>query len=76
MLTTLTNWLNRRKGTAKSAVFDRGFDYAAGALLRGEESPASLEAKPWPDDVTDFDRGMLAAIDRLVTAGVVHDDRP
>lgn len=75
MLGRLNSWLTRRKIAAQVADFNRGFNYAAGALLRGEESPMSLEAKPWPGEFTHFDKGMIAAIDKLVATGVITDDR-
>jgi hypothetical protein len=47
----------------------RGYDWAAGAILRGESSARKVfDQAVMPDP---FDRGALAAIDRLVELGVV-----
>jgi hypothetical protein len=63
---------NHRKAE-EAEDFSRGYDFAAGALLRGEETPFTLVAKIWTRD--SFDDGILKAIDRLVSAGIVIDDR-
>lgn len=73
MLKQLRQWRERRQAAQRTADFNRGFDYAAGALLRGEETPQSLEAKVW--EVESFDRGMFAATDKLVQAGLIQDNR-
>ena len=56
-----------RKAKLKSvALYNRGFDYAAGALLRGEASVQQLEAEADnPFDRNEFDQGMVEAIRRI-----------
>ncbi len=79
LIKDIKDWIKNRKWEKKQRKFNRafctGYDYAAGALLRGEESPFSLECYAWPDSYTPFDKGVSAATDRLVEAGVVKDDR-
>lgn len=68
----------RREALRKEAVYNRGFDYAAGALLRNEMSPRDLEAQyiGFPGDSRDdFDRGMVAAVSLLVSQGIAVDNR-
>lgn len=55
--------------------FNDGYDYAAGALLRGEETPLSLEAQWWRNPYSGtFDSGIRAATYRLIDLGVIEDD--
>jgi hypothetical protein len=57
---------------ANSKQYIAGYDYAAGALLRGEETPQSLEDKVW--EVEDFERGIFDASFILTRSGVIKDD--
>ena len=41
---TLKNWSMGLKEKRRKKEFERGYDYGAGVLLRGEESPMSLES--------------------------------
>lgn len=67
----LTHWQERKK----QARFNRGYDYAAGALLRGEETPGSLEAKWWHNPYSDeFDTGVMTATKRLINLNVIEDN--
>lgn len=83
-------WSNKRKNTEFKKVFDRGYNWAAGSLLRGELSPIEVEAfydlgesktdlfgyLDWiPGCTRPFDQGSKAATDRLCTLGVCIDDR-
>lgn len=61
----IKQWLEKRRHKAARERFDRGFDYAAGELLRGTDTE-SLEARIdgaqiFGDD-NEFDEGMAAAI--------------
>lgn len=59
---------------AHSKEYINGYDYAAGALLRGEETPKGIEDKVW--DQSDFDKGAYDAINRLLFTHVdIEDDR-
>lgn len=69
------NWWQRRKEKKRVHRFNAGYNYAAGTLLRGEESPISLEAQWWHNVYADeFDSGVMAATYRLVELGVIVDD--
>ncbi|MBU1655142.1 MAG: hypothetical protein KJ558_10020 [Gammaproteobacteria bacterium] len=67
--TAIQNHVSRRK----AENYRRGFDYAAGALIRREETPDSLRAKIWTGDEDEFDRGMLDAARELVRCGTIDD---
>ena len=67
--------LAERKVLRRKREHDNGFDFGAGVLLRKEESPASLEAYAYRGDFSNFDYGVLAAMEKLVSSGAVEDDR-
>lgn len=79
MIKDIKDWIKNRKREKEQRNFNRafctGYNYAAGTLLRGEESPFSLESYAWLDLYTPFDKGVSEATDRLVEAGVVKDNR-
>ena len=64
-----------RKILKRKELFRRGFDYAAGALLREEKTPFQLEAEQDGDHYDPFDRGMTEAIHQLVSMGIASDNR-
>lgn len=74
MFSAFKRWNHQRKTRALWMEFVNGFDYAAGVLLRGENTPYGLERLASMGDA--FDHGVLAAVSRLVEAGIVSDDRP
>lgn len=65
----VSDWLEGRRRARRAAAFRDGFDWAAGCLLRGEETPETIEAytfggasfgeRPW------FDRGADEACRRF-----------
>ena len=55
-------------------MYNRGYDFAAGALLRGEETPLSIESHYCICDWTSFDRGVNDAVATLIEKGVVEDN--
>ena len=59
----------------KAQAWRDGYDWAAGALLRKEETPASIEAYACDTDRNEFDRGAYAACDKLVGLGVIAENR-
>ncbi len=65
--------LLRRRRRVEVAQYINGYDYAAGMLLRGEKSPTELESEQI--DYSAFDKGMDAALDKLVRLKVIVDDR-
>ena len=72
---TFKNWSMGLKEKRRKKEFERGYDYGAGVLLRGEESPMSLESYVWSHLESQFDQGVIAATDKLVAEGVVEDNR-
>lgn len=78
MLNHIKDWLEKRRAAAREAEYRRGYDWAAGRLLRGHATPITIEAYTYirySPRYDDFDRGADAAVDRLVEAGVIEDDR-
>lgn len=66
-------WTKRKQRRAKSR-FNDGFDYAVGALLRGDQTEEELEIQA--DDIFDgdeFDDGMLEGLRVLRTKYVLRD---
>jgi hypothetical protein len=73
------------KGRKQKRINDSykiGYDYAAGSLLRGEKTPRDLETEAITSSTFDedkemrsFDMGIVDAVDKLVSFGVVHDNR-
>lgn len=79
IITRLRAGVARTKEASRKAAYERGYNFAAGALLRGEESVRSLEERvysPFPqnEQANEFDRGVRDAIFRLVRANVVEDN--
>lgn len=67
-------FFERRRDRIAQEKYDDGFDWAAGALLRKEDTPQSLDAQIC-ERHHPFDRGATAAIDLLVEIKLVEDDR-
>lgn len=67
-------WI-KRKAWRKKREFNDGYDFAAGALLRGEKSPLELVALCWPDNSDPFDKGMTEATNKLISLGLINDNR-
>lgn len=82
MLKWFRKWHGNRKLKRIDDAYTHGYDYAAGALLRGEKTPYDLEAEAdtsstfhEDEENRSWDRGMMAAVDKLVLYGVVDDNR-
>jgi len=72
----LSSWLKKRKQKAEKELYNRGFDYAMGVIIRGEKTPLVLDAEQWREVPRNlFDVGMDNAIDYAVQHGLVKDDR-
>ena len=71
----LKQWLKERSIRKDEDLRNNGYDYATGALLRGDKTPCELEAEQDRDSLDAFDYGMDAAILRLVLLGIVKDNR-
>lgn len=75
------DWLKKRKERKLAARYVAGYDWAAGALLRGEITPAYVQRVT--ENVFDeddealrrFDLGAIAATDSLCFGYKLPDDR-
>lgn len=70
---SLSDWKTRRQITSYEDRFNRGYDWAAGMLLRGEATASGVEVMLWSTD-NPFDVGARAAISKLIVLKVVVDD--
>lgn len=59
----------------KAKAYNNGFDYACGALLRGEETPISLESAFLKDSTDPFSYGVADAIEQLISLEAISDNR-
>lgn len=75
MLGLIGKWFAVKREERRVRRFNDGFDYAAGALLRGDKSPFDLDAEIWIFERDEFDKGMEAAINAAVQRGIVNDNR-
>lgn len=68
-------WKERRQ----EARYKEGYDFAAGALLRGEETPLTLQAYLTEaqafNTTTPFDTGIEDAMLRLIRCKAIEDNR-
>ncbi len=74
-------YLERRKKAEDLRLFKGGFDFAAGALLRGDLSAQMLDqfvvqSSCFDKRVDPFDDGCLCALQRLLQLGAIEDNRP
>lgn len=75
MFKKLKAWTARRDEIRRTKEFIRGYDWAAGALLRGDETPMSIEVCMCASMWTSFDSGCIAATGKLLDLNVIKDDR-
>lgn len=54
-------WLERRREASRQQRWQDGYDYASGALLRGEKHKLEIEVSN-PFDPNEFEDGMRAAL--------------
>jgi len=71
----LRKWHKTRKEKKKQEQFNRGFDYAIGAIARGEKKPLELDAEQTCMDRNQFDVGMDQAIAYAILHGLTKDNR-
>ena len=71
----ILKWFQKRKQKTKRDLYNRGFDYTIGAIIRGEKTPLILDAEQYRADRNQFDVGMDNAIDYAIQHGLVKDDR-
>lgn len=64
-------WIRKQRTKA----YNNGFDYACGALLRGEETPISLESAFLKDSTDPFSYGVADAIEQLISLEAISDNR-
>lgn len=76
MFKRLSNWFFTYQEQQAKERFDRGYKYALHALITGEETPASLQVLADNQfDADEFEKGVLAAIDKLTSGVIIEDDR-
>ena len=75
MKSVISSWIARRKKKQAEELYVCGYDYAAGALLRGEKTPLMLDAEISAFDKNLFDEGMNEAMRRVCNLNIVEDDR-
>ena len=68
------NFIRKHKLKKKQEARINGYNWAAGALLRGEETPMSIDAYTSGNDRTSFDFGAEDACSRLINLGVIVND--
>ncbi|RLB78951.1 MAG: hypothetical protein DRH06_00235 [Deltaproteobacteria bacterium] len=72
------SWLSKKideiKEEARFRAWNRGFDWAAGALLRDEETPMSIDSYASGNDKDRFDMGAYAACKQLIELGIIEND--
>lgn len=69
-------WLKKRKQRRTQSQFNNGFDYAVGALVRGDKTEEELEIlADNPFDGTEYEDGMLAGLRSLRARYVKRDDQ-
>lgn len=85
---TIKEWRLKRAEVLKEEQYNNGYNFAAGTMLRGEESPFSLTAKyknsPWyyyrrnlkcHNGWNYFYYGVEDAIDYFIDNKLIKDDR-
>ncbi|MCK5608216.1 hypothetical protein KAR91_40415 [Candidatus Pacearchaeota archaeon] len=68
------NLLKKHREKKKQEARINGYNWAAGALLRGEETPMSIDAYTSGNDRTEFDFGAEEACNKLINLGVIVND--
>ncbi|RLB94673.1 MAG: hypothetical protein DRH26_00530 [Deltaproteobacteria bacterium] len=68
-------WFAKRKEKKKFQTWTKGYDWAAGALLRGDETPVSIEAYTNCCDRDSFDLGAEAATKDLLSLIVIESQK-
>lgn len=71
----LRKWFQQQQQKSRDSQFTAGYDYAAGALLRGDKTPLSLGSEFVWEYRSNFDVGMQIAIENAIELGMVNDDR-
>lgn len=67
-------YFSAKKRERDKKDYERGFDFAAGSLIRGEYTPSSLQNLTY-GSCHPFDRGINTATDFLIKNNIVIDDR-
>ena len=71
----LKQWLQKRRMRHSKELYNRGFNYAMGTLVRGEKTPLILDAERYEVSRDAFDNGEDAAMAKAIQLGIVKDDR-
>lgn len=78
----LASWLKKRSEKSVADSYRRGYDFAAGALMRGEKNAAEMQsyyenAGTFSEGrhAVSYDRGIEDATDKAVKLGIVEETR-
>jgi len=71
----IPKWLKDYIKKNKETAWKEGYNWAAGALLRGEETPISIEAYTYNNNKEAFDFGSEEAVNKLIELNIILDDR-
>ena len=71
----IMKWFQERKQRIKKDAYDSGFNYAIGAIIRGERTPIYFDSILWRKEWSNFDHGIDTAVDKAIELGIVKDDR-
>lgn len=76
MIKKIKEWLIAREKLINKRLYDRGYNWAAGELLRLEATPLVIQSYyECNGERNCFDAGAEDAVNELVRLGVVKDDR-
>jgi hypothetical protein len=75
MIAKIKYWLETQRLRRAAEKYMRGYNWAAGSLILGKETPMSIEAQVYEPMRNEFDDGAKDASDKLILLGVVEDDR-
>ena len=75
LIKKIKKFFKKRKERNNTRQYNDGYDYAAGALLRKEETPLSIDAKIHWAYSNKFDSGIIGAMNKLISLGIIKDNR-
>lgn len=68
-------WVSNYRKRSKKENYNNGYDYAAGALLRGEKTAKGLKAYFFGSESDSFDIGIVDAINKLQHLGFIKETK-
>jgi len=72
MFNKIKKWCANRKQEKDKDDWKAGYNWAAGSLLRGEETPQTVNNYMLHTDL--FDYGAFAATEKLIECKIIEDD--